>query len=265
MKSRTCHSSAACRPKSSSMLGRRPSARSRTVRNMSSTSSLHSATAAPTGYRQRRGYSFDPAELHPQRGQHLRHVIVQLARQIFAFLFLRVDELLRQLPASGARPRRDCAVSRNRSRNTTTSATARPRSTVCHSSRSQVVAECGVPPRDLGSLRGEIRVVQLLDLLRDRQHRLAPRHDFAPQKSGAPNDLLGRRPVEQRIEGLPVVVELSSAGWRSGSSSPLASGRQLGERRHGGAAELRELLAILRRPLRARRRAGSRGRRCPKG
>ena len=44
-KSRTCHSSAGCRPKSSSMLGRSPSARSRTVRTMLSTSCRHSATA----------------------------------------------------------------------------------------------------------------------------------------------------------------------------------------------------------------------------
>ena len=36
-------------------------------------------------------------ELHAQRGQHLADVVVQLARQLLAFLFLGRDELLREL------------------------------------------------------------------------------------------------------------------------------------------------------------------------
>ena len=76
----------------------------------------------------------------------------------------------------------------------------------------EIVAERGMPPRDFGALLGQIRVVQLLDFLRDRQDRFAPRHHLAPQKAGAAEDLFRRRPVEERIEGLPVVVELASAG-----------------------------------------------------
>ena len=80
------------------MLGRRPSARSRTVRTMSSTSCRHSATAArdarcPLATAQ----PIDAPELHPQGRQHLADVIVQLARQLLALFFLRRDELLRQL------------------------------------------------------------------------------------------------------------------------------------------------------------------------
>ena len=98
VKSRTCHSSAACRPKSSSMLGRRPSARSRTVRNMLSTSFLALGDRRADPLVAGRPDPLDAAELHAQRGQHLRDVIVQLARQVLPLLFLRRDQLLRQLP-----------------------------------------------------------------------------------------------------------------------------------------------------------------------
>ena len=97
VKSRASHSSAGCRPKSSSMLGRRPSARSRTVCTMLSTSCRHSATVVAE--RDVRGLAdaFDAPELHPQRRQHLADVIVQLARQLAALFLLRRHQLLRQL------------------------------------------------------------------------------------------------------------------------------------------------------------------------
>ena len=41
--------------------------------------------------------ALDPAELHPQGGEHLRDVVVELARQIRALLFLSGDQPLRQL------------------------------------------------------------------------------------------------------------------------------------------------------------------------
>ena len=115
--------------------------------------------------------------------------------------------------ASGARrPRRSprCSSDRRssrRRRTTTMSATTRPSSSLPEQPM-QVGAKRGLPSRHLGALRGEIGVVQLLDFLRDRQHRLAPRHHFPPEKAGASKDLFGRGPVEQRIERLPVVVEL---------------------------------------------------------
>ncbi len=92
--SRTCHSSAARRPKSSSMLGRRPSARSRTVRNILSTSCLDSAIAAPSRLSAGARPAFDPAQLHAQGGEHLPHVIVQLTGEIPALFFLRRDQPL---------------------------------------------------------------------------------------------------------------------------------------------------------------------------
>ena len=57
-----------------------------------------------------------------------------------------------------------------------------PSRTVCQQQPIQVVVQCGLPPRHFGALRSQVRVVQLLDLLRDRQHGLAPRHHLAPQK-----------------------------------------------------------------------------------
>ena len=91
----------------------------------------------------------------------------------------------------------------------------------------QIAAERRLTARHLGALRREVGVVELLDLLRDRQHRLAPRQHFAAQEAGALADLLDDRPVEQRLERLPVVVELRLEARQCRSSS---SGRPLGER-----------------------------------
>ena len=72
----------------------------------------------------------------------------------------------------------------------------------------QIGAERRLPARDLGALRVEIGIVQLLDFLRDVENRLSPRHDLLSEKAGASKNLFGGRPVEQRLERLPVVVEL---------------------------------------------------------
>src|SRR5688572_32768813 len=40
----------------------------------------------------------------------------------------------------------------------------------------QVIPEDRLAARDLGTLRGEVGIVQLFDLLRDRQDRLTPRY-----------------------------------------------------------------------------------------
>ena len=44
-----------------------------------------------------RPHPLDPSQLHPQRGEDLGHVIVQLAREVASFLFLRCHQLLGQL------------------------------------------------------------------------------------------------------------------------------------------------------------------------
>ena len=44
-----------------------------------------------------RAQAVDAAELHAQRGEHLPDVVVELARQVLAFLFLGGHELVREL------------------------------------------------------------------------------------------------------------------------------------------------------------------------
>lgn len=72
----------------------------------------------------------------------------------------------------------------------------------------EIVAEHCLTTRDFGPLRREIGIVQLLDVLRDSEDRLATWDNFPPQEERAAEDLLGERPVEQRLECLPVVDEL---------------------------------------------------------
>ena len=187
-----------------------------------STRCFDSATAAPTGVSPGGARALDSAELHPQRGEHLRDVIVQLARQVLALFLLRRDQLLRKLPhlAFGLLralallvrpPLEDAQPEHGAQRHREAEEHALPEQPM------EVVVERGVPPGDFGALRVEVGVVQLLDLLRDGQHRLASRHDFAPQETRTPYDLLGRRPIEERIESLPSSPRAAPAGWRSDS------------------------------------------------
>ena len=136
--------------------------------------------------------------------------------------------------------------SRTRSRMTAVSATMRPRARLPHSETMQLAAELGVPARDLGALDGVVRVVQLFNLGSDSEDRLAPGKHFAAQEAGALADLLDERPVKERIEGLPVVVEL---GLEAGDPLVLlrTSARQrpqVGDRRDVVLAELGQALAI---------------------
>ena len=68
---------------------------------------------------------------------------------------------------------------------------------------------------------------------------------FAPEKTGAAQDLLGGRPVEQRFECLPVVVEL---GLQSADALPigLRQGAELCEGCEVGAVEFGQLLPVFR-------------------
>ena len=158
--------------------------------------------------------ALDPAQLHPQRRQHLRDVIVQFARQVLPLLFLRRDEPLRELRASGARrPRRSTAAPRigvrARAAGTPRSARRRRRAArVCHSSRrrSSRNAAC----RRVTSARCASRLALFSSSISCAIARIASRRGTTScrRKARAAKDLFGRRPVEQRLERLPVFVEL---------------------------------------------------------
>jgi hypothetical protein len=112
----------------------------------------------------------------------------------------------------------------------------------------KIVAEGLVPPRHLGLLGHQVCVVQLFDLLGDGQDRFAPRHHLAPQEPGAAENLLRQRPVEERIEGLPVVIELR---LQVGNPLVVSPGErlELRNRRHVRPPEFRQSLPVLRAAL----------------
>src|SRR5688572_2225769 len=111
----------------------------------------------------------------------------------------------------------------------------------------QLRAKRDVAPGYLLALTGHVRVVQLFDFLRDRQRRLAPRHHFTPEEGGTPKNLLAGRPVEQRVEGRPVVVQFR---LQAGDAVIVLHQRaKLRQRGHVGLTELGELLAVLGRAL----------------
>ena len=155
------------------MLGRRPSARSRTVRNMLVDELLAFGDRRRRRDRPRR--ALDASQLHPQAGEHLRDVVVQLAREVLALFFLRADQLLRQL-AHLVFGLFGSPLFERRARRAATTDERDPQAEQDASARAavQIGAERRVPPRHFRPLRGEIGVVQLLDLLRDGQHRFAP-------------------------------------------------------------------------------------------
>ena len=161
----------------------------------------------------RRPQTIDPPELEPQCRQHLADVIVQLARQLAPLVFLRRHELLRQLahlPFSILRALLlllgaafdDAQPDDGGNREQQAEQQRPPQQSI------ELGGERGLLPGDLGALRREVGVVQRFDLLRDCEHGVAARKHFAPEKAGAQVDLLGDRPVEERLEALPVVVEL---------------------------------------------------------
>jgi hypothetical protein len=178
---------------------------------MLSTSLLDSATAAPTrasaGAR-----ALDAAEFHSQRCQDLRDVVVELAREVFSFFFLRGVALLRQLthltlgllrdrallvgaPLERAKPEHGHQRHRRAEQNRLPEQPA------------QVVAKHGLAACDFGALCVEVGVVQLLDFLGDAEDGFATRYHFPPQEVRTAEDLFTGRPVEERLERLPIVVK----------------------------------------------------------
>ena len=195
------------------MLGRSPSARSRTVRNILSTSCLDSAIAAPSRLSAGDAAAFDPAQLHAQGGEHLPDMIVQLTGEIPPLFFLRRDQPLGELPHLTLRLFRDRPLLIGSPLGHAQSEDDRQRDDQAQEHRlpeqtPQVIPECGMAARDLFPLFRQIRIVQLLNLLGDGERGVTPRDDLGTQKAGAPKDLLGDRPIEQRVECLPVVLEL---------------------------------------------------------
>ena len=151
------------------------------MRNMLSTRRFDSATAAPTGVSPGGRGALDSAELHSECGQHLCDVIVQFTRQVLALFLLCRDQLLRKLShlAFGLlralallvrAPFQDAQPEHGPERHRETQEHALPDQPM------EVGVERRVSPGDFGALRLEVGVVQLLDLLRDGQHRLAPGH-----------------------------------------------------------------------------------------
>ena len=155
-----------------------------------------------TGADAGRAGALDAPQLHAQRREHLANVIVQLARQALSLLLLRVHEPLRELAhlPLGALSRR--ALLRRSAfehpqaddddeRDGEAEQQAAPLQAM------QVGAEGGVPSCHFVALLGDVEVVQRLDFLRDRQHRIAARHDFLAEKGGALENFFGGRPVEE--------------------------------------------------------------------
>ena len=112
-----------------------------------------------------------------KRGEHLADVVVQLARQVLALLFLCGHELLRELPhqmfglfGHGAlvlgSALEDPQPDDGGERDDQAEGEASPHEPV------QLAAELGVPARDLGALDGVVGVVQLFDLGGDREDGL---------------------------------------------------------------------------------------------
>ena len=180
-------------------------------------------------------------------------MIVQLARQVLALLLLRRDELLRELAHLAFRLFRHRALVLGSALED-----AQPDD---RGQRDDQAEEQAAPesrrssPRNAACRRvtsarwiGVVGVVELFDLRGDGEDRLAPRQHLAAQEAGALADLLDERPVEERVEGLPVVVEL-----RLEARDPLVHSRpavateraQLVDRRDVVLAKLGQPLAIV--------------------
>ena len=195
MKSRTCHSSAACRPKSSSMLGRRPSARSRTVRNMIVDQPLAFGDRRSDAARRRSRHPFDAARAPcAARSAPARRGRAARATGASALLPGR-SPAVATARASAASALLRSVLEHAQTRNTTISATTRPSSTVCQQSRCR-------------SLRKRHAVVRPPRAARPGSRCSAPRFP-------------GRSPAPLRAAARPHGEE----SWHFGRSSRLASSR----------------------------------------
>src|SRR5688572_18508239 len=65
-----------------------------------------------------------------------------------------------------------------------------------------------MPACHLVALRREVRIVEFLDFLRDPEDCFAAWKDFAAKEGRAVVDLLADRPIEERFEPFPVIVEV---------------------------------------------------------
>jgi hypothetical protein len=194
--------------------------------------------------------SLDSTQLHAQRREHLRDVVMKLTGEILPLYFLRRDQPLRELarlslgffgdralflgsPLEYAEPEDD------RQRHHETEQNTLPEQPT------EVITESGMPSGHFRTLLGQIRVVQFLDLLSNCQYGVAPWHDFLTQETGTAKDFLGDRPIEERIEGLPVLLQLRLKA----ANVPLVRLRQylkFRERRHVAFSELGQALAVFR-------------------
>jgi hypothetical protein len=199
-----------------------------------------------------RAHAFDPAQLHAQPGQHLADMVVQFARQMPAFLFLRRHDLRRQrtrmafcglrhpplllrAPLQHTQPvhgddRHECAQQQ-----------ALPQD------HPKVRAVLTVLAGDFLPFQIQIGVVQPFDLEGQRHGCLAPRQNFAPEKPTPLAQRPGRRPGEQGFKGLPIPVEVRLERHQAiNLFRPGFQQRPKVVQRGGvGPAELRQALPVL--------------------
>ena len=151
-------------------------------------------------------------------------MIVQLTGEIPSLVFLRRDQPLGELPHLALRLLRDRPLLIGSPLGHAQPEDDRQRDHQAQEHRlpqqaPQVIPECGVPARDFVPLFRQIRVVQLFNLLGDGESGVTPRDNLGTQKAGAPKNLLGDRPIEERVECLPVVLELhlktANLSWRA--------------------------------------------------
>jgi len=172
-------------------------------------------------------------------------MVMEFARQVTPFLLLGLHDLLGQQPHLGFGTLRSVLEEAQTQNDDQCDDQAEQHR--LPSEPVEIAAERGMALRDFRALFRQIRIVQLFDLLSNRQHRVAPRHHVAAKESGTFDDLLSRSPVEQRVECLPVILELR---LKAGNLVvPIHQLPEFGEGRHVRLPEGGELLPILRRFL----------------
>ena len=203
-----------------------------------------------------RPQAVDAAELHAQRGQHLPDVVVQLARQVLAFLFLRRHELLRELAHQVLglfghvalvlrAPLEHAQADDRRERDDETEEEAAPEEPV------QLGAERFLPPGDLGALAGVVGVVQFFDLA--AMASTASRRGSTSRRRKPALWLIFSTSVQSK-SGSKACQYSSSFASQAGDALFVARSAsreraEIGDRREVVLAELGQLLAIERRPL----------------
>ena len=117
--------------------------------------------------------------------------------------------------------------------------------------RVQLAAEAGILTLDFVALRDQILVVELFDLGRQFEDGLTAGQDFAPKERGAVVDLFCDGPVEERLESLPVRMEIGFEAADAGFvfAAPLGDLVQFPERRPVAFSKLRQLRTVFRRAL----------------